>query len=187
VVFLFFQRPHQVARILGVLEKVCPTEKPAAASTKPSALSLIPSSSTSLSHSPKPKCTPSLPPPALPFPRHSSDVAQAPPSDAWLQVFTLGGFPYFPAYDFPPFWFYLSTYRILCAQGSPAFAQSSPLHKKAIDLNRILICETNNVFLRHEGQAKLRKGNEEHSLQADIERRPTGHWEANCIGGITEP
>jgi hypothetical protein len=90
--------------------------------------------------------------PALPFPRHSSDVAQAPASDAWFQVFTLGGFPYFPAYDFPPFWFYLSTYRILCTQGSLAFAQSSPLHKK-----KRLICETNNVFLRHEGQAKLRK------------------------------
>src|ERR1700726_3665626 len=64
----------------------------------------------------------------------------------WLQVFTLGVFPYFPSYDFLPFWFYLSACWILCAQGLPAFARSSLLHKETIDLNRIQICDTRNAF-----------------------------------------
>src|ERR1700722_3514253 len=168
-------------------EKACPTRKLYAVSMKPAAPSLIRLSSAPFSPSPKPKCPPSSPPPALPFPRPYSENPQSPPRSAWLQVFTSGGFPYFPGYDFPPFWFYLSACWILCVQALPAYARSSLLHKETIDLDRIQICETRNIFLRHEGQAKLRKGNGEHGLQAGIERGPVEHWEPNCTGGITEP
>ncbi len=105
-------------------------------------------------------------------------------------MFTLGGFTYFPVYDFPPFSLYLSKSQILCAQCSPAFPLLSLLQSSTIEFERFQILGTNIRFARRSDSRVVRVKNWGKTIFKQVLNVGQSNTGIECqasTGGTTEP